>query len=333
LDGFAREQVNGYLHPFFNLHLARTYRSSANNPNLQNIPIRDDESMQVCRRALFARPGHLLLEIDFKGIEVAVNACYNKDPNLIRYVSDLKTDMHGDMAKQIFMIDDFSKKIHDHKVLRDTAKGAFIFAQFYGDYYKNCAINIVSNWCKLPQTRWKAGQGIPFGDGTISDHLISKGIKSFDAFEDHLKVIEDDFWGVRFAGYAEWKERWWKTYLKYGYIDTLTKFRCSGVMGRNDVTNYPAQGSAFHCLLWCFTELTNIMIKEKWDSRLIGQIHDSMIWDVNKDELAHVIQTAKRVTEVDLLNHWDWIIVPMNVEMELTEVDHPWSDKKKYELG
>jgi DNA polymerase I len=333
LDGYAREQVDGYLHPFFNLHLARTYRSSADSPNLQNVPIRDEESMQICRRALYPRPGHQLLEIDFKGIEVAVNACYNKDPALIKYVKDPKLDMHRDMAKQIFMLDAFDKKIPEHKVLRDTAKGAFVFAQFYGDYYKNCAVNMASNWCKLPQTRWKAGQGILFEGGTISDHLISKGIKSFDAFTDHLKTIEDDFWGVRFAEYANWKERWWKTYRRYGYISTLTGFTCSGVMGKNDVTNYPAQGSAFHCLLWCFTELTNISIRDKWDSRLIGQIHDSMLWDVNNDELELVIKTAQRVTNIDLLDHWKWIIVPMNVEMELSPVDHPWADKKEYKLS
>jgi DNA polymerase I-like protein with 3'-5' exonuclease and polymerase domains len=205
LDGYAREQVDGYLHPFFNLHLARTYRSSSNNPNLQNIPNRDEESMQTCRRALFARPGHQLMEVDTQGMEVRIAVAYHKDPTMIKYIKDPKSDLHRDMAQQIFLLDNLDKKNPDHANLRFIAKSAFVFAQFYGDYYKNCAINIVGNWCKLPQSRWKAGQGIPFEGGTISDHLISKGIKSFDAFTDHLKAIEDDFWGVRFPDYAEWK--------------------------------------------------------------------------------------------------------------------------------
>ena len=43
LDAFAREQVDGYVHPVFNLHLVRTYRSSSDSPNFQNIPKRDVE--------------------------------------------------------------------------------------------------------------------------------------------------------------------------------------------------------------------------------------------------------------------------------------------------
>jgi DNA polymerase I len=333
LDGFAREQANGYMHPFFNLHLARTFRSSSDSPNFQNIPIRDKESKLICRKAIFPRPGHQLLEIDFKGIEVAINACYNKDPNLIKYVSDPTADMHRDMAKQIFLIDDFNKEIPEHKILRDAAKGAFVFAEFYGDYYKNCAVGLASDWCKLPQTRWRSGQGMALSDGTISDHFISKGIKSFDAFTEHLKDIEDDFWGKRFPDYAAWKEMIWKLYRRYGYIDLKTGFRCSGVMDRNQVINTPGQGTAFHCLLWCFITLTDIMIKEKWDSRLVGQIHDSMIWDIHPDELSHVVQTAKRVTSIDLLDHWNWIIVPMNVELELSPVDCSWADKEKYNIN
>jgi DNA polymerase I-like protein with 3'-5' exonuclease and polymerase domains len=103
-------------------------------------------------------------------------------------------------------------------------------------------------------------------------------------------------------------------------------------MGKNDATNYPAQGSAFHCLLWSFITLTNISIQEHWDSRLIGQIHDSMIWDVHPPELAHLVETVKQVTSVELLKHWDWICVPMNVEYESCEVDQPWSTKKEFEL-
>jgi len=75
LGAFVREQVGGYLHPFFNLHLARTYRSSSDSPNFQNIPKRDKEAMEICRRALLPHPGHQLGMIDFSGIEVCISAC------------------------------------------------------------------------------------------------------------------------------------------------------------------------------------------------------------------------------------------------------------------
>ena len=109
LNGFLREQVNGYIHPSFNLHLVRTFRSSANSPNFQNIPIRDKESMQLTRRALFPRPGHQLLEIDYGQLEVRIAACYNQDKQLIHDI--VQGDMHGDMASQIFMINPFDRDI------------------------------------------------------------------------------------------------------------------------------------------------------------------------------------------------------------------------------
>lgn len=325
LDGYTREQVNGYIHPFFNLHLARTFRSSSDHPNFQNVPIRDDESMKLVRQALYPRPGHQFLEADFKAIEVAVNACYNHDTNLLKYMRDPASDMHRDMAKQIFMLDEYNENIH--YVLRQAAKNGFVFPEFYGDYYGNCAVNMACTWGKLPQSRWKLGQGIMIDDPfALSDHLISKGISTFNTFADYLKKIEADFWGNRFPEYAAWKDRWYNTYKKYGYFDTLTGFRCSGVMSKNDVTNYPAQGSAFHCLLWSFTKIDEIMRKEKWDTRLVGQIHDNMIADVHPSELDHVKEVIHKVTSEDLPKAWPWIIVPMIVKIKVAPVDASWAE-------
>jgi hypothetical protein len=306
--------------------------NSSSNINFQNIPNRDEESMQVCRRALFARPGNQLMEVDTSGMEVRISACYHKDPTMIKYIKDPKSDLHRDMAQQIFLLDNLDKKNPDHANLRFIAKSAFVFAQFYGDYYKNCAINIVSNWCKLPQSRWKAGQGIPFEGGTISDHMISKGIKSFDAFTDHLKDIEDNFWGVRFAEYAEWKERWYKTYLKYGYLDMYTGFRCSGVISRNDCINYPVQGAAFHCLLWSLIQIDRIQREENWDTRLVGQIHDSLVLDVHPDEAEHVYKTIRRVMCEDLPNAWKWISVPIDVEAKISPAGDSWANMNLFKI-
>jgi DNA polymerase I-like protein with 3'-5' exonuclease and polymerase domains len=79
LDAFLREQVGGIIHPFFNLNLVKTFRSSSDHPNFQNIPKRDKEAMRLCRRAIFPRKGHQFLSLDFSGIEVRVACCYTKD--------------------------------------------------------------------------------------------------------------------------------------------------------------------------------------------------------------------------------------------------------------
>jgi DNA polymerase-1 len=83
---FVREQTNGFLHPSFDLHTVRTYRSGSSNPNFQNIPKRDTEAMEICRRAIIPRPDHMLIEADYSSLEVNIAACYHKDPVLIKYL-------------------------------------------------------------------------------------------------------------------------------------------------------------------------------------------------------------------------------------------------------
>lgn len=326
LDGFSQEQVNGYVHPFFNLNLVITYRSSSDSPNFQNIPKRDEEMMNICRKALYPRPGHQLLEVDYSGLEVRIAACYHKDSTMLKYINDPKSDMHADMARQIFKLDKYERD--KHYTLRQAAKNGFVFPEFYGDYYKNCASNMANGWCKLPTGNWSAGQGIPVEQGTIADHMISRGIKSLRGFERHVQDIENDFWNNRFPEYTEWKDRWWKVYKKYGYIDLLTGFRCSGIMDKKSCINYPIQGAAFHCLLWSFIELDRRARKEAWDTRLIGQIHDSMLLDVHPDELGYVKQVIRQITCKDLPKAWPWIIVPMDVDMEICPVDGSWVEKE-----
>jgi DNA polymerase I-like protein with 3'-5' exonuclease and polymerase domains len=329
LESFIREQVDGYMHTNLNLHFAVSYRSSSDSPNLHNIPVRDEESMQMCRGALYPRPGHQIMEIDFKAIEVGINACYNKDPRLIKYVSDSASDMHGDMAQQIFKIKNFDKKVTEYKLLRQAAKNGFVFPEFYGDYYKHCAPNLLCNWGKLGKGTFHEGEGISMPEGTLGDHLIDVGLGSFSRFEKHLKVIEEDFWKNRFVVYSEWKERWYHNYKKYGYFDLLTGFRCGGIMDKKQVCNYPGQGSAFHCLLWSFTELDREIRKWKWNTRLVNQIHDSSVLDINPKELNDIIDIAQEITTVRLAKHFPWIIVPMSVEMSLSPVDGSWADKKE----
>jgi len=330
LSGFLREQVDGYIHPFFNLNLVITYRSSSDHPNFQNIPVRDKQSMRICRKALYPRPGHQLLEADFKGLEVAIATCYHKDPTMIKYVSNPKSDMHGDMAQQIFMIDKFNKEVPEYYTLRQAAKNGFVFPEFYGDYYKNCAVNLACGWGKLPQGKWSPGQGIPLPKGTLSDHLISNKIKSIDHFTEHIKGIEEHFWNVRFPKYTEWKNRWYDKYKKRGYIELLTGFMCSGVMSRNDCINYPVQGAAFHCLLWTFIRLDELIRSEKLRTRLIGQIHDSILLDVYPKERKYITEMVHKITCFELPEVWKWIIVPLDVDMSICQIDAPWSEKEKY---
>ena len=326
LKGFVKEQVNGYIHPNFNLHLVKTYRGSSDGPNFQNIPKRDEIARALVRKALYPRPGHQLLEADYSGIEVCISASYHEDPTMVKYIKDPSTDMHRDMAQQIFLLDEFNKKIPGHKTLRSAAKNGFVFPQFYGDYYGNCSVSMACSWGKLPEGKWRKGQGMELGDGVLGDHLISQGFKSLDHFTDHIQKIEKHFWGKRFKVYAKWKEQLWEFYQKNGYIDLATGFRCSGPMGYNDVTNYPIQGAAFHCLLWSFIQTDKYLQENKMQTKLIGQIHDAMVLDIYPPELTHVVEVLEDIMTVQLPKAWDWIKVPMTIEMDLADIDASWND-------
>lgn len=327
LKGFVKEQVNGYLHPHFNLHIARTFRSSSNAPNFQNIPKRDEEAKKITRKALYPRPGHQLLAVDYGGIEVRIAACYNHDDTMIQYIKNPESDMHGDMAQQIFMLDD---QPEGFKTLRNSAKNGFVFPQFYGDYFGNNAYSMACDWGQLPKGKWKNGQGIQIGDQSLSDHLIKNNIKSIDSFTEHIKHIEKDFWERRFPDYAQWKDKTWAEYQKRGYVDMLTGFRCKGLMSYNDVTNYPIQGTAFHCLLWSFVELDRILRKKKMKTRIIGQIHDEMVIDVYPPELHDLIDLLYKIMTKRIRKHWKWIIVPLAIEVDLGDIDASWNDMEPY---
>jgi len=331
LEAFLREQVDGYIHPFFNLHNVVTFRSSASNPNFQNIPKRDKQAMQIVRNAIFARPGHQLMEVDFSKLEVSIAACYHKDPVMLKYLTSEHNDMHGDVAAQIFKIKNFDKHIPEYAYLRSATKNGFVFPQFYGDYYVGNAEGL-TKWVKLPHSRFKPGQGVAMPGGiNISDHLIKHGIPSYNAFVEHLKDIEFDFWHNRFNVYRRWKEKWVAAYQKKGYFYSLTGFKYSGIYRKNQVINYPVQGAASHCLLWSFIQVDKWLQENNMDTRLIGQIHDAMVLDVNPKELEIVYEKVREVTTVLLPKAWKWIIVPLDVETEITPVDGPWSKKYVYE--
>ena len=330
LDGFLREQIDGVLHPFFNLHTVVTFRSSSSNPNFQNIPKRDTYAMEVCRKALYTRPRHYWLAVDYSGVEIKMACVYTEDPVLI--YDTIHGDMHKDLAIELYMLDSLDKQDKGEGNFRQGGKNGFIFPEFYGDYYGNCVPNLL-RWAKIAQLK----DGTP---GLI--HLSNKGlikldkhgnVKNTDKFLQHVKNVEDDFWNVRYKVYTKWKQRTWDSYQKNGYIDLKTGFRCHGIMTKNECLNAPFQGSAFHCLLWSFIRIDEIAYQtERWESKPIGQIHDEISLDVHPDELEHVAKTVQRVSCVDLPKEWTWITVPLQVEADLCQPDKPWAEKQGYEL-
>lgn len=332
LEGIRREVVDDLLHPSFNLHLVRTYRSSCDTPNFQNIPIREGEMAELIRQCFIAREGHVFVELDYKALEVRIATCYHKDPVMIKYNNDPTTCMHRDAAADCFMLK--HKQVSEEA--RFYAKNQFVFPEFYGSYFKQCAPNL---WESIERYDLKTVDGIP-----LKEHLAKKGIRKLGkckkrvdpvpgTFEDHIRGVEKALWS-RFKVYADWKIRWWKEYQKKGYFVSHTGFCVKGELEKNDCINYPIQGSAFHCNLWSMIQLNKWLIKNKMRSMVVGQIHDSIIGDVHIDELDDFLAKAKQVTTVDLPRHWKWIIVPLSIEASVAPIGsswfhkEPWNDKQ-----
>lgn len=337
LEGIRSEvTTDGYIHPSYNLNTARTYRSSCNNPNFMNIPVRDKFLSGLIRRCYIPKDGNHFVEVDFSGIEVRVAACYHHDPVMIKYLNDPTSDMHRDMASQVYMLE----KSQVSKNARYAAKNMFVFPQFYGSIYSNCATQLWEALDRLALTVVNP-EGSGAGEVTVRDHLKSKGIKKLGAcdpnedaekgtFEHHLKKVEEDFWGRRFKVYAQWKKDWFKKYQEAGGFMMKTGFAVNGAFKRNDVINYPVQGSAFHCLLWCIIQIQKWITKYKMKTRVIGQVHDSIVSDVPPNELQDYLSKLYHLMTVELPKHWSWITVPLDTEAEVSPLGLSWFDKQQW---
>lgn len=347
LKGIRTEQVNGRLHTVFNLHLARTYRGSSDSINLQNLPVRDQLAAELIRSVFIPhKRNRVLIETDFKGIEVGVAACYHKDPVMIKYITDPSKDMHRDMAVQCFCLEkvklpfDYWKEKDPKKgngyVVRYCGKNMFVFPQFYGDYYAQCARSL---WLQADRLNLTLPGGI-----SVKAHLAKLGIKERGecnpsskespkkgTFERHVQEVEHDFWNNRFSVYGKWRRDWYKQYVRRLEFTTLTGFTyraAQSLLRRNQVINYPVQGSAFHLLLWTAIQAQRRIDKTRRDVMLVNNIHDSLISDVHEDDVEWYLRTIKRITSDMMYETFKWINVPLEVEIEMAPPGASWFHKK-----
>jgi uracil-DNA glycosylase family 4 len=170
---YSVESVDGLIHAWFHLHKVDTFRSSSAAPNIQNLPKRDDEAKTLITSLIRPRRGHRIISYDYKSLEVLINACHSGDKNLIAYASDPSKDMHRDSAADIFMLDPNAVP----KPVRSAIKGAFVFASFYGSYYKQTAPDC-----------WEVAKA-----NGLLPHLAEKGITTYEQFEERVRIAEENY--------------------------------------------------------------------------------------------------------------------------------------------
>ncbi|RDE12158.1 MAG: hypothetical protein C4K49_10780 [Candidatus Thorarchaeota archaeon] len=315
LGQYEREVMNGLLHANFGLGNVDTFRSSSFDPNLQNVPKRDEQVKNLIRSIIRPRPGHRIIEYDYKALEVSIAGCVFRDPNWLSYCRDTSKDMHRDTAIEILYLTDeygmpwegIEKKIA--KQVRQASKNGFVFPSVYGSSGKSAAAGM---WEQLPDD--------------IKRHLrVHIGIKDLEGFTKRMIAYEKDYWGVRYPIYDKNRRDLFKSYEKKGYIEQVTGFRCYGPMSFMQVVNYPVQGPASHVKLKTLSEVSQRIVDEKKDILPIMEIHDSMLFDVNPDDEAWLDETVRYHGMEKVAQDWKWIIVPLLLEKERSEVDGTWA--------
>lgn len=310
LTGYENEaNTDGYLRCFYHMNRVKSYRTSSSDVNLQNVS-QHYEISQYALNLLKPREGHLMLSADFKSLEVYCAAAHTRDPKLIEYLHDESTDMHRDVACDIH----FYEATELPKRLRTLAK-KFVFGAFYGAGYRSIAYN-----------QW---QGMIAED---KDRLKSYNIINYDTFEFHIKKIFDYFWNTRFRQYTEWKKRQWAFYVKYGYFIGHTGFMYTGVCNIRQVSNFGIQGDASHLLLQEANFMYKYIRDNNLQSRLIGQVHDSLLISVPPEEVV-IITSAMQLFLSELVPNNLWAKgLDFAIEVEASEVDGHWGKMKEIAL-
>lgn len=345
LTGIRREAVlhaDGcwYVHPNYGLNTTISGRSSADGPNVQNQPARNPVMAEMVRRCYIPRPGCQYVENDLGQIEARMPCPYTNDPVLMKYVTDPDSDMHRDMAAQLFLCDPGLVS----KALRQLVKGAYVFATFYGDWWGSTARNL---WEGIDNP----AAPVRLKDGTlVRDHLTAVGMTDLGAVPDpdhpggrvdpaagtwaaHVRAVDDHFWNVRFRVYKAWKNQWYDAYLRDGGFMTLTGSAVCIPLNKKQACNIPIQGDGFRIVLRALPLINAWLAKYRFKTHVVCEIHDSIIADGPPDERDDVIDMVIHYLTTDVMRAWPWINVPIVAEAEVCPVDMSWFDKVQLVKG
>lgn len=339
---FEREIQEGWMHPWYPLHTTRSTRGSSMSPNFQNIPKREKEAKKITRQGVVAQPGYRLCAVDYGAQEVRTAAILSNDPVLMEYCHQPDSDMHADVAHRIWHI--APEWISGG--LRFHSKGGFVFSQFYGSYHVSCGLDMWEKCIIEPMMldEYNGQKLAPEHHVLLKDHLISAGIITNDEgkqtklkirgkletvpqqvadFVAHVKTVEGWFW-ERFAALRDWQNRMTHEYQRTGYVSMPFGFRRGGLLNNNKIYNTAIQGTAFHFLLWSYIQLHRIS-QQQWRSRLMGQIHDEMLYHMAEGEEQVVLDATVDVMERQIRERFDWISVPLVAEPEWSPVGGNWT--------
>lgn len=267
----------GKIHTSYNQAVTSTGRLSSNNPNLQNIPIRDKRGQRMRKAFVPSDENHILLAADYSQIELRIMAHFSQDVGMIEAFRN-EEDIHTATAARIFKTE--IKNVNSE--MRRKAKAAN-FGIIYGISSFGLAQNL-----------------------NISRTEAKKIIDSyFDSYPEVKKFMSKSVELVREKGYAE------TFFGRRRYLNTITSENAilRSAAERNAI-NAPIQGTAADIIKIAMINIQKQLEKQNLKSKMILQVHDELVFDVQKSELEKVKNLVKSEMEnAAKLN------VPLTVDM------------------
>ncbi|MGQ9620552.1 MAG: DNA polymerase I [Bacteroidales bacterium] len=241
----------GRIHTSFNQAVAATGRLSSNNPNLQNIPVRDERGREI-RKAFVPEEGFIFFSADYSQIELRLMAHLSNDKNMIEdFLSG--HDIHAATASKIFGVDIKSVT----REMRSRAKTAN-FGIIYG----------ISSFGLSERLGIGRKEAKEFIDGYFASYPKVK------------QYIEESIKLARSKGYVT------TMFGRKRYVRDINS-RNQVVRGNaeRNAINAPIQGSAADIIKIAMIRIFEQIQKQKLNSRMILQVHDELMFEVIPDEL------------------------------------------------
>ena len=257
----------GKIHTSYNQTVTATGRLSSSNPNLQNIPVRDEDGKEV-RKAFVPEPGCKFFSADYSQIELRIMAHLSQDQNMIEDFR-LGHDIHAATAAKVF-----------HKPIDQVTKSERSKAKTanFGIIYGISAFGLAQ---RMGVSRTEAKE------------LIENYFKTYSGIKEYMdRSIEQ----ARERGYIE-------TILKRRrYLPDITSHNATvrGFAERNAI-NAPIQGSAADIIKIAMIAVYRRFMKEGLKSTMILQVHDELNFNVVPGEELKV----QEIVIEEMQNAWN----------------------------
>ena len=279
IEGIINEiKEDNKIHTIYTQTLTRTGRLSSIEPNLQNIPARNEYG-RLIRKAFIPEDNSIILSADYSQIELRMFAHLSGVTDLIDAFHN-SVDFHTKTAMDIFNVPEEGVT----KNMRRQAK-AVNFGIIYG----------------ISSYGLSEDLGIPVKE---AKNFINRYFDTYPGVKDYMnREIEE----ARKNGYV-------KTIMNRKRIINELKSSNHMVrsMGERMALNTPVQGSAADILKKAMVEIYDIFNKNNLKSKILLQVHDELIFNVYSDEL-DIVKDIVYNTMTKVIN----LSVPLDVDIEV----------------